>query len=96
MPKRLSIHPHLSVEELEHRYRHAKDVTARSHYQIFWLLSRGKTSEEVVAVTGYSRHWVYELVRSYNRLGAEAIGDLRRHNRGETPQLDDVQQANLW
>lgn len=96
MPKRLSIHPHLSVEELEQRYRHAKDVTARSHYQILWLLSRGKTSEEVAVVTGYSRHWIYELVRSYNRLGAEAIGDLRRHNRGATPQLDDVQQANLW
>jgi transposase len=96
MPKRLSLRPHLTVEELEHRYRHAKDGIARSHYQILWLLAQGRTSEEVAAVTGYSRNWIYELVRSYNRLGAEALGDLRRHNPGCAPQLDDVQQANLW
>jgi transposase len=34
-------------------------------------------------------------VRSYNHRGVKAIGDLRRHNRGASPKLDDVQQANL-
>lgn len=47
-----------------------------------------------MAVTGYSRSWIYELVRSYNRMGAEALGDLRRHNPGAVPKLDDVQQVN--
>lgn len=95
MPKRLTITPHLSIDELEQRYRDAKTVTERSHYQILWLLAKGKTSEEVAVVTGYSRHWIYELARSYNQLGAEALGDLRRYNRGATPKLDDVQQDNL-
>lgn len=58
-------------------------------------MAQGKHSEEVAAVTGYSRNWIYELVRSYNRLGAEALGDLRRYNRGALPKLDDVQQALL-
>jgi len=93
MPKRLTISPHLSLEELEQRYRQAKTVTERSHYQILWLLAQGKPSQEVAAVTGYSRNWIYELVRSYNRIGVEALGDLRRHNRGAPPKLDDVQQA---
>ncbi|WP_081431257.1 helix-turn-helix domain-containing protein [Moorena bouillonii] len=44
----------------------------RSHYQIIWLLAQGLPTSEVVAVTGYSRDWIYELVRSYNRLGVEA------------------------
>ena len=95
MPKRLTLNPHLSVEELEHRYRTARSVKERSHYQVLWLLAQGKPSEEVAAVTGYSRSWIYELVRSYNQLGSDALGDLRRHNPGAPPKLDDVQQAKL-
>ncbi len=47
MPKRISIEPHLSIEELEQRYRQGKDPIERSHYQIIWLLAQGRTSEEV-------------------------------------------------
>lgn len=95
MPKRITISPHLSLEELEKGYRQAKNVTERSHYQILWLLAQGKSSKEVAAVTGYDRNWIYELVRSYNRLGVEALGDLRRHNRGASSKLNEAQQANL-
>ena len=34
-------------------------------------------------------------MRSYNRIGVAALGDLRRHNPGGTPKLNDVQQAQL-
>jgi hypothetical protein len=85
MPKRIQITPHLSVDELEKRYRHAKDGVERSHYQIIWLLARGHWSEEVAQLTGYSRSWIYELVWGYNRLGVEAIGDKRRQNAGAAP-----------
>ena len=54
MPKRLELSPHASTEELEHRYRKAKDPVERSHRQIVWLLSEGRTTEEVCEVTGYS------------------------------------------
>lgn len=37
MPKRVSIEDHLSVAELEKRYRQAKEPIERSHYQIIWL-----------------------------------------------------------
>jgi transposase len=95
MPKRLSIAPHLTKEELEQRYRSSTHPIERSHYQIIWLLAKGRSTSEVVEVTGYSRDWIYELVRSYNRLGFEALGDMRRHNPGASPKLDDIQQANL-
>lgn len=95
MPKRISISGYLSVEELGKRYRQASTVVERAHYQILWLLAQGRPSEEVAAVTGYSRNWIYELVRSYNTLGVEVLGDLRRHNPGARPKLDDIQQANL-
>ena len=96
MPKRIQITPHFTVEQLEKRYRQAKDGTERSHYQIIWLLAQGHPSQEVAQLTGYSRSWSYELVWGYNRLGMEALGDKRHQNAGATPLLDDLQQAQLW
>ena len=96
MPKRITIAPHLSLEELEHRYRQAKNPIERSHYQIIWLLASGRRSEDVAAITGYSRNWIYELVWGYNRIGPETLGDGRQDNPGAEALLNDVQQANLW
>lgn len=42
MPKRITIAPHLSLEELENRYRQAKEPLVRSDYQIIWLLASGR------------------------------------------------------
>ena len=96
MPKRIQIAPHLSLDKLEHRYRRATVGVERSHYQIIWLLAQGRKSEEVAALSNYSRLWIYELVRSYNRCGLEALGDKHRENSGKAPLLNDVQQAQLW
>ncbi len=97
MPKRISIQPHLSIEELEAHYRHAKYPVQRTHYQIIWLLAQGKPTQEVAGVTGYSRSWIYELVWGYNRIGPQTLGDHRHQNPGGSePLLNDVQQAYLW
>jgi transposase len=94
MPRRVTIEAHLSLEELERGYRQAKEPVKRTHYQIIWLLAKGSRTEEVVAVTGYSRSWIYELVWGYNRIGPETLGDQRSSNQGSSePLLDDVQQA---
>ncbi len=45
MPKRLELSPHASTQELERRYRKAKDPVERSHHQIVWLLSGGRTTK---------------------------------------------------
>ncbi|BAI91028.1 hypothetical protein NIES39_H01030 [Arthrospira platensis NIES-39] len=42
--------------------------------QIIWLLAQGKTTEEVQEITGYSRIWIYELVKRYNQLGLKGLG----------------------
>jgi len=80
MPKRLELSPHASTEELEHRYRKAKDPVERSHHQILWLLSEGKTTGEVSEVTGYSPGWVRKIAHRYNERGVEGRGDRRHHN----------------
>lgn len=82
MPKTIKIVPHLGSEELEYRYREARDPVARSHYQILWLIGQGKTTSQVMEVTGYSRGWIQQLARRYNVDGPQALGDRRHRNPG--------------
>ncbi len=89
--------PHASTEELERRYRKAKDPVQRSHHQIVWLLSEGRTTGEVCEVTGYSPGWVRKIARRYNERGVEGLGDRRHSNPGarERALLDEEGQAEL-
>lgn len=96
MPRRLQINEHLSLSDLEQHYRQAKAGIERSHYHIIWLLAQGRSTLEVSGITGYSRTWIYELVRSYNHYGPQSLGDQRRSNPGRAPLLNEVQQAQLW
>ena len=82
MPKTIKLEPHLGSEELQNRYREADDPVTRSHYQIVWLIGEGKTTREVMEVTGYSRGWIQQLARRYNAGGPQALGDHRHHNPG--------------
>jgi transposase len=95
MGKRLSIEARLTTEELEQRYRAARDGVERSQWQIIWLLAGGATSQEVAAVTGYSLPWIRELAKRYNARGADGIGDGRHRNPGHAPLLAAEQQAAL-
>ena len=71
---------HLSVEELEARYRAARDVTEARHLQATWLLAQGRTFLEVAEVLAFAPRWVEELAARYNALGPTALGDQRRRN----------------
>jgi transposase len=97
MPRRIELSPHATTEELEHRYRKAKDPVERSHHQIVWLLSEGKRTEEVSEVTGYSPGWVRKIARRYNERGVEGLGDRRHSNPGakERALLDEAGEAQL-
>jgi hypothetical protein len=97
MPKTIKLESHLSSEELENRYRKAHDPVLRSHYQILWLISEGKSTTQVMEVTGYSRGWIQQLARRYNEGGPEALGDRRHGNPGARDRalLSAEQQEEL-
>lgn len=84
---------HLSIEELEQRYRACEDVCEARHYQAIWLLAQGHTIVEVAGFTSFVPRWVEQLQARYNALGPRALGDLRRHNGTQpsvlTPELLD-------
>ena len=60
------------------------------------LLAQGKKTEEVSSITGYSRNWIYCVVRRYNSSGIAGVGDRRRGNYGTNSILDDLELAELW
>ena len=96
MPKRITVAEHTNIAQLEQLYKQASGGVESRQFQIIWLLAQGKKTEEVTQITGYSRTWIYALVKRYNELGIEGLGDLRHHNLGAKPLIDDVQQAQLW
>ena len=69
MGKRLGIEAHLPVEDLEQRYRRARDGVEHSQGQIIWRLAGGATSQEVGEVTGYSLPWIRTLAKRDNARG---------------------------
>ena len=77
---------HLPVEELEARYRAARDATEARHFQAIWLLAQGRTFLEAAEVLAFAPRWVEELAARYNASGPEALGDGRRRN-GRAPSL---------
>ena len=60
---------HLPLEELEARYRVARDVTEARHTQAIWLLARGRTVLEVAQVLAFAPRRVEELAARYDASG---------------------------
>jgi transposase len=71
---------HLSLRQLEARYRASHDATEARHLQAIWLLARGRTVLEVAEVLAFVPRWVEQLAARYNASGPAALGDRRRRN----------------
>lgn len=95
MPRHLTVTPHLTVAELEHRYRATRDPVERTHWQAVWLVAGGRTCAEVAAVVGYSVEWVRKLIGRWNAAGPAAMADRRHRNPGGTPLLSVAQRDEL-
>jgi transposase len=71
---------HLSVGDLERRYRAAQDATEARHTQAIWLLAQGRSVLDVAGVLAFAPRWVEQLAARYNAFGPDALGDQRRRN----------------
>jgi transposase len=84
---------HLSLEELQARYRASGDGTLARHYQVIWLLAQGKTCPEVAGLTSFAVRWVEQLLARYNAFGPSSLGDRRRGNGAEPTVLTPAMLA---
>jgi transposase len=80
----MHLRPHLSVAELERRYRAAKEPNERTWWQLLWLLAQGRTATELSAVTGYRAAWIGQIARRYNDEGPTGMVN-RRHTTSYRP-----------
>jgi hypothetical protein len=74
MARRIHLQPYLSVDELEHRYRTAKEPNERTWWQILWLLAQGWTATELSAVIGYRSYWIGQIAKRFNEQGPGEYG----------------------
>lgn len=91
----LALTEHFSSEELFEYYRTAKDAVERSHWQIIWLKSQGKTTPQIREVTGYCDDWIRAIIHRYNAHGADGVRDKRHDHPGPEPMLSDEEQQEL-
>ena len=73
MSRRIRLEPHLEVDELERRYRAAKEPHERSWWQILWLLARGADGRG-----GSPRAPGIRAIGSARSSGATTAGSRRR------------------
>lgn len=96
MARRIHLRSDLSVDELERRYRAAKEPHEQTWWQILWLLARGQLAKDIAASTGYSCYWIGQIAKRYNAEGPAGMRN-RRHTTSHRapPALATAQQEEL-
>lgn len=96
MGRHIHLATHLSVADLEKRYRAAHEPHERSWWQILWLLARGQTATAIADTTGYTRAWIGQIAKRYNEQGPEGMINRQRTTSWRAPRmLSAPQQEEL-
>jgi transposase len=96
MSRRIHLATHLSVNELERRYRAAHEPHERTWWQILWLLARGQTATAIAESTGYTRYWIGQIAKRYNAEGPEGMRNKQHTTSWRAPRmLTGEQQEEL-
>lgn len=96
MARRIHLRSDLSVDELERRYRAAKEPHERTWWQILWLLARGQLAKDIAASTGYSCYWIGQIAKRYNAEGPEGMRNRQyTHSHRAALLLSPAQLAEL-
>jgi len=96
MARRIHLRTDIAVEDLEGRYRAAKEPHERSWWQILWLLSRGQKAIDIAESTGYSAYWIGQIAKRYNAEGADGMRNRQyTHSHRGQPLLSPALLAEL-
>src|SRR5215469_12562658 len=96
MARRIQLATHLSVADLEQRYRAAHEPHERSWWQILWLLARGQTATAIADTTGYHRAWIGQIAKRYNTDGPAGMINRQRTTSWRAPRMLSAElQAEL-
>jgi transposase len=89
MPRRITLQPHLTTEELYRRYRACRHPQEKLRWRALYLISGGALANHAPRRVGRSSGWISDLARRYNERGAAAVPDARGDvTPGRRPRLD--------
>jgi hypothetical protein len=92
------IAPHLSPDEIAHRYRACRTGLEKTHWQILWLLTRAQgppTPAAVAAAVGLTPARFRTALKRWNAEGPGGLADRRPATDGGKPKLTAGQRAEL-
>ncbi len=92
MGRHIHLATHLSVDDLEKRYRTAHEPHERSWWQILWLLAKGQTATTIAESTGYNRAWIGQITKRYNTEGLDGMVNRQHTTSWRAPRMLSVQQ----
>jgi transposase len=92
MARRIRLATHLSVDELEQRYRAAHEPHERTWWQILWLLARGQTATAIAERTGYTASWIGQIAKRYNTEGPVGMVNRQHTTSWRAPRMLSAQQ----
>ena len=96
MGRHIYLATHLSIADLEQRYRAAHEPHERSWWQMLWLLARGQTATAIADTTGYNRGWIGQIAKRYNQQGPAGMVNRQRTTSWRAPRmLSAAQQEEL-
>src|SRR5260370_10660029 len=87
MARHLHLATHLSVDELEQRYRAAHEPHERTWWQILWLLARGQLAKDIAQSTGDTASWIGQIAKRYNAEGPAGMVNRQRTTSWRGPRL---------
>jgi transposase len=92
MARHIHLATHLSVDELEQRYRAAHEPHERTWWQILWLLARGQLAKDIAQSTGYTASWIGQIAKRYNEQGPTGMVNRQRTTSWRAPRMLSAEQ----
>jgi transposase len=96
--KPLVVERHLSPAQIERRFRECINRHEKVHWHVIDLLTRPGTklsANSAAPLVGLSPAWAAEMVKRWNRHGADGLKD-GRHENGREPLLKPRQREHLY
>jgi transposase len=91
MPRRITLKPHLTTDELYRCYRACRPPQEKLRWRALYLISHGEYANHAARRVGRSSGWITALARRYNERGVKAVPDARGAVApGRRPRVDSA------
>ena len=79
---------HLSISDLEQRFRGCTDPVEARHVQAIWLLAQGHTVGWTSKVTAFGPRWIEQLLERYKYVRPRGLGQRAATQRPQAEPVD--------